>query len=246
MLAPFRFAGIIAATLAVGGLASAQQLAPPDSGVIITKQVIDNGLARTVKYFVTGGSPQLQALVRRVEWAENELAIVDQLQMLKLDTVVNDRRIAAVRTSQLTQPYVPTGFVPPYFGIGHGGDIASPLQRALSGQLAYEATPQSALQLIGYLEQQQTQLDAELKALPPQEKKVVEDAIDALRPRLATLHRGNISPPKAVALPSPVPAAPSAPLRALPTFRVPLNPLTLGQTVNQQFTLVQQALMQGR
>jgi hypothetical protein len=227
--------------------------------VSIEKQVIDNGLARTVKYFVSGGSPQLRALVRRVEWAENELAIVDQLQLLKLDTVVNDRRIAAVRTSQLTQPYVPTGFVPPYFGIGHGGDVASPLQRALSGQLAYEATPQSALQLIGYLEQQQTQLDAELKALPPQQKKVVQSAIDALLPRLAAF-QGTWKPavkssaawgdPRTApsVLSSPVQVTPTAPVRvrALPAIRTPLDPLGLHQMINQQFLLVQQALMQGQ
>src|SRR5207247_6184971 len=101
MLSPFRFAGIITAIFAVGGPAMAQQIAPADSGVKIEKQVIDNGLSHSVKYFVTGGSPQLQALVRRVEWAENELAVVDQLQLLKLETVVNDRRLAAVRTAQL-------------------------------------------------------------------------------------------------------------------------------------------------
>src|SRR5262249_42039922 len=75
-----------------------------------------------------------------------------------------------------------------------GCDVASPLQRALAGQLAYEATPQAALQLIGFLEQQQTQLDAALKALPPQEKKAVQAAVDALRPRLAALPRSDDPP----------------------------------------------------
>ena len=65
MLSPFRFAGIITAIFAVCGPAMAQQIAPADSGVTIEKQVIDNGLSHSVKYFVTGGSPQLQALVRR-------------------------------------------------------------------------------------------------------------------------------------------------------------------------------------
>src|SRR6476660_2517948 len=110
MLSLFRFAGIITLIFAVCGHSTAQQLAPAGSGVTINKQVIDNGLSHSVKYFVTGGSPQLQALVRRVEWAENELSVIEQLQLLKRDTVVNERRVAAFRTEQLTNPYYPPGF----------------------------------------------------------------------------------------------------------------------------------------
>jgi hypothetical protein len=62
-------------------------------------------------------------------------------------------------------------------------------------QLAYEATPQAALQLIGFLEQMQTELDAELKALPPQEKKAAQGPVDALRPRVAALAGGDVPPP---------------------------------------------------
>jgi len=211
MLSQLRFAGIITAIFAVCGPATAEQIAPADSGVTINKQVIDNGISHSVRYYVTGGSPQLQALIRRVEWAENELSVIDQLQLLKLDTVVNERRLAAVRATQLTNPYFPPGFVPPYYVPAYDG--TSSLQRALSGQLAYEATPQAALQLIGFLEQQQTQLDAELKALAPQEKKEAQGLIDALRPRLAALPRGDIPPPQTqpVALSHPSPAGPPAP-----------------------------------
>ena len=184
MLSPFRFAGILTVIFAACGTARAQELAPPGSGVSIQKVAIDNGFAHTVKYSVTGGSPQLQAMVRRVEWAENELSVIEQLQLLKLDTVVNERRVAAFRTAQLTNPYFPSGFSPPPIGID-GCCASSPLQRALTGQLAYEATPQASLELIGYLERVQTQLDAELKALPPQEQKAAQGPIDALRPRLA-------------------------------------------------------------
>jgi len=203
---PFRFVAIISAVLAICGPAMAEQAASADSGVKIEKQVINNGLAQSIKYFVTGGSPQLQALVRRVEWAENELSIVNQLQLLKLDTVVDERRVAAVRTALLTNPFVPPGFIAPYVGTGYGGYGGSSLQSALTGQLAYEATPQVALQLIGYLEQQQTQLEAELKALPPQEQKAAQGPIDALRPRLAALTGGNVPPSQAQpAVPSPQP-----------------------------------------
>jgi hypothetical protein len=191
-----RFAGILTVLIAVCGPVGAQEIAPAGSGVSIQKMVIANGPTQTVKYFVTGGSPRLQALVRRIEWTENELSVVEQLQGLKLDTVVNERRVAAFRTDQLTNPFYPPGLIPPPIATGNGGDGASPLQRALGRQLACEATPESALQLIGYLEQVQTELDAELKALPPQEQKAVQDPMDALRPKLAALPRGDVPAPR--------------------------------------------------
>jgi hypothetical protein len=211
MLSPFRFAGIIIVIFAVCGPARAQEIAPKGTGVSVHKVVVDSGLSHTVKYFVTGGSPRLQALVRRVEWAENELSVIEQLQLLKLDTVVNERRVAAFRTAQLTNPYYPPGFIPPSIATGNGGDGASSLQRALKGQLAYEATPEAALQLIGFLEQMQTQLDAELKALPPQEQKEAQGPIDALRPRVAALARCDVPPPR------PQPVVPLRPLQSPPT-----------------------------
>src|SRR5262249_46675670 len=112
MLSPVRFAGIIIVICAVCGTAWAQQIAPAGSGVTVDKVVVDDGAPHTVKYFVKSGSPRLQALVRRVEWTENELSVVEQLQLLKLDTVVNERRVAAVRTAQLTNPYFPPDFIP--------------------------------------------------------------------------------------------------------------------------------------
>jgi hypothetical protein len=231
MLSPFRFAGIMTLILAVCGPARSQQIAPARSGVTINKIVIDNGLAHTVKYFVTGGSPRLQALVRRVEWAENELSVIEQLQLLKLDTVVNERRVSAFRTAQLTNPYYPPGFIPISVGTGIGGDAESSLQRALACQLASEATPQAALQLIGFLEQMQTELDAQLKALPPQEQKAAQGPVDALRPRLDALPRVDVPPPPPQpAVPPPVPPvvppqvkfpAPAVPQQ----FSIPLVPI---------------------
>ena len=64
MLSRLRLAVIITVIFAVCGPARAQQIAPAGSGVTIDKVVIDNGVAHTVKYVVTGGSPQLQAVVR--------------------------------------------------------------------------------------------------------------------------------------------------------------------------------------
>ena len=267
MLSPFRFAGIIILIFTVCGPARAQQIAPAGSGVSIDKVVVDNGSAQTVKYIVKGGSPLLQALVRRVEWTENELSVIEQLQLLKLDTVVNERRVTAVRTAQLTNPYFPPGFIPPSIGGNNGWDCASSLQKALTGQLAYEATPQAALQLIDFLEKQQTELDKELKALPPQEKKAAQGPVDALRPRLAALSRSDVPPP-AVAPKAPVagpvaapPKAPVAELVAAPQVRfpapavpqklpTPLIPVAFQQMVRQnqvtvqQMTQMQQQIMQ--
>ena len=218
MVSPFRFAGIITVIFAVCGPARAQELAPPGSGVTINKLVIDSASSHTVKYYVKGGSPRLEAVVRRVEWIENELSVIEQLQLLKLDTVVYERRAAAYRSAQLTTPYFPPGFSPLYTPSDYGYDGASPLQRGLARQLAYEATPQAALQLIGFLEQQQTQLDAELKALPPQEKKAAQGPIDALRPRLAALLPRDVPPPA----PKPVVSRPQAVPQRVPVRQDPV------------------------
>jgi hypothetical protein len=234
---PFRFAAILIVIFAVCGPAGAQQIAPPGSGVTIDKVAVDNGSAHTVKYVVKGGSSRLQALVRRVEWTENEISVVEQMQLLKLDTVVNERRAAAVRASQLTNPYFPPGFIPAPIGTDYGWGGASSLQKALTGQLAYEATPQAALQLIDFLEKQQTELEKELKALPPQEKKAAQGPVDDLRPRLAALSRSK-SPPaavprqaqaaEAVAVPAQAPVAElvAAPKVRFPAQAVPQQPLT--------------------
>jgi hypothetical protein len=240
MRTPFRFAAVIIAITIVSGLAKAQAIAPPGSGVIISKQVIDNGLSHTVKYFVTGASPRLQALVRRVEWAENELSVVEQLQLLKLDTVVNERSVAAFRTAQLTNPYFPPGYTSLSTAADNWGE--SPLQRSLAGQLAHEATPEAAQQMIGFLEKMQTELDAELKALPPQEKKAAQGPIDALRPRLAALPHGNAPPPR----PQPVASQQVAfPARAV-SQRPPMPPNSdaLQQTVRQFQETMRQQLLQ--
>ena len=232
MPSPFRWAAVAVLFLSVVvESAWSQELAPPGSDVSIHKLVIETGFSHTVKYYVEGGSPRLQALVRRVEWAENELSVIEQLQLLKLDTVVNERRVAAFRTEQLTNPDYPPGFLPPPLATGNGGNGASPLQRALGRQLASEATPAAALQLIGFLEHLQTQLDAELKALPPQEKKEAQGPIDALRPRLAALPRGDVPPPP----PQPgVPRQVSFPAQAVPQqLPMPLDPGAFQQRVRQ-------------
>ena len=204
MLARLRRAGILALVVAACGPAGAQDLAPPGTGVSIHKVTVTSPHTRTVKYYVTGGSPRLLALVRRVEWAENEMSVVEQLQQLRLDTVVNERRVAAARTDQFTNPYFTAGYVPPPVYVGGGGHGGSSFQRALKEQLAHQATPGAALQLIGFLEQVQTELDAELKALPPLEQEAGKSRVDDLRKRVEALPR------RAAPAPPVTPAAPRA------------------------------------
>jgi hypothetical protein len=238
MLSLFRFAGILTVIFAVCGPARAEAIAPAGSGVSIDKVDVYNGPTHTVRYFVKGGSPRLQALVRRIEWTENELSVVEQLQLLKLDTVVNERRATAFRTAQLTNPYFPPGFIPPAIATNYGCDNASFLQRALAGQLAYEATPQAALHLIGFLEQQQTELDAELKALPPQEKKAAQGPVDALRPRLAALAGSDVHPPQLQ------PVVPRQAVQAVPRqFPTPPDQVAFEQMVRQNQERVRQQFM---
>ncbi|MFL5327860.1 MAG: hypothetical protein ACJ8C4_03010 [Gemmataceae bacterium] len=201
MLTAIRFAAMITVVFALCGPARAQAVPPPASiapaapAVRVDKMTIDNGPARTVKYYVTGGSAQLQALVRRVEWVENELSVIDQLQLLKLDTVVNERRVAAFRTTQLTAPFFATGFLPLPITTDSGGYGESALQIALGRQMVCEATPEAALQMIGLLEQMQTALESQLKTLPPQEVKAAQGPVDALGQRMATLPRVAAPPP---------------------------------------------------
>ena len=70
--------------------------------------------------------------------------------------------------------------------------------------------------MIGFLEQMQTQLDAEMKALPPQEQKAAQGPIDALQPRVAALSRRDV----------PLPPQPVVPPRILgfsPVYREPMG-----------------------
>jgi hypothetical protein len=193
---------------------------PPGSGVSIRKVTVYSGLTQSAKYIVTGGSPRLQALVRRLEWAENELGVVEQLQLLKLDTVASERRAAALRNYQPTSPY--------YFPADVAGFGESTLQKSLQRQLAYEATPEAAQQLIGFLEQVQTDLNAELKALPPAEKKAAEGPVEALQQRVAALPQVAVPPatPQPVVFPKAPAVRPSVP-SVFPNVPV-TSPVALG------------------
>jgi hypothetical protein len=83
------------AALVVGPAWAQGDRAPPVPGLKIHKVIIENGLSHTIKYFVEGGSPRLQAMFRTLQWAENEVTLIEQLQLLKTEIVTNERRPGA-------------------------------------------------------------------------------------------------------------------------------------------------------
>jgi hypothetical protein len=98
--------------------------------------------------------------------------------------------------------------------------------------------------MIGFLEQMQSQLDAELKALPAQEKKAAQGPIDALRQRVAALAPGDVppAPPQPVArqqMSFPAPAIPQQP-------SMPRDPVALQQMVRQIQDRVRQQITQAQ
>jgi hypothetical protein len=71
----------------------------------------------------------------------------------------------------------------------------------------------------------QTQLDKELKALPPKEQKEAQGPVDALRPRVAALARSDVPPPRPQPVaPRPVPLPAQAVAQQPP---MPLDPIAL-------------------
>jgi hypothetical protein len=108
--------------------------------------------------------------------------------------------------------------------------------------LTYEATPQAALQLIEFLEQQQIQLDAELKKLPPQEKKAAQGPIDLLRPKVAALARRDVPPLR----PQPVvPRQVQSPAQAVSQqLPMPVDAVAFEQKVRQDQERVRQQIVQ--
>src|SRR5262249_60979208 len=65
----------------------------------INKLTIYKGSTKTVTYIVQGGSPRLRARVRALQYVENEVTLVEQLQQLKMDYVANERLLEGLRTS---------------------------------------------------------------------------------------------------------------------------------------------------
>src|SRR5262249_48182106 len=112
---------------------------------------------KTVTYIVQGGSPRLRARIRALQYAENEVTLVEQLQQLKMDYVANERLLEGLRTSG---PVVNRSFP----------GRESSIQRALADTLAEIATPGAALRLIDLLEQAETEVERELQKLPTEQR----------------------------------------------------------------------------
>ncbi len=151
-------AALVTALLLVG-TAGAQDAKPAAPATVpqIHKMTIINGTVPTVSYSVQGGSPHLQALVKTLEFTENELTLTTQLQKLRTGIVANEQALAPVRTWQQLG-LGPQG-APGYSACYAPSDSA--LTRALVPGLAREATPAAAFALINLREQVQTELQAE-------------------------------------------------------------------------------------
>jgi hypothetical protein len=117
-----------------------------------------NGPVPTVSYSVAGGSPHLQALAQALQYTDNEINLINELQKLRLGIVVHEQTLDTVRTSQAL------GFGPistPGYPCKAPADSA--LKRALIRGLAQEATPAMAYELINMREQVKSELQAEQK-----------------------------------------------------------------------------------
>jgi len=219
-------AAALVTALLLAGPVGAQEARPAAPAAVprVNKMTIYNGPVPLVSYSVQGGSPRLQALAQTLQYTENELNLTNELQKLRLGIVVNEQTLDAVRTSQhlgfgpISTPGYATCYAPP----------DSALKRALIPQLAHEATPAMAYELINLREQVQTALRAEQnKAVP---------AARAEPPA-----RQNAQPVAPVAVPQPEPPAadPQAVAQRPP---VPLEQQVLAfqQQVRQRIMQVQQ------
>lgn len=194
--------GLVAALVLSGPAANAQEPGCAAAGPPVQKLVIYNQSTPTVYYSTTSDSPRLQALCRTLQWAENEVALVGELQRLKLDYVRGERRLAA---SYLAYPPNPAALP----GSPSYPRPESALSSSLAGVLADEATPERALQLIFLLEQAQTDLAEELKRMAPEDRAGLEGDGKALARAIALLRsrRGAAPTNRPALLPRAVPAA---------------------------------------
>src|SRR5262245_17012044 len=83
--------------------------------------------------------------------------LVEQLQQLKMAYVANELMLEGLRTGG-----------PPAYGPSFGRE--SSIKIALADTLAQEATPQAAIRLIDLLEQAETEVETELRKLPPEQR----------------------------------------------------------------------------
>jgi hypothetical protein len=147
-------AAVLAALFLTTGPLPAQAAWPAPQ---VNKLTIYNGTNKTVTYSVQGGSPRLRARFRKLQFAENEVTLVEQLQQLKMAYVANELALEGLRAGG---PVVKG----PFFG------RESSIKIALADTLAQEATPEAAIRLIDLLEQAETEVETELRKLPPDQR----------------------------------------------------------------------------
>jgi hypothetical protein len=148
---------------------------------VVSKMTVDNGGAKTVYYTVTNGTPRLNALYRKLEYAENEVTIVQQLQLLRLDYVHNERTREAQASSAVygfssMGSYGNNGSTGSTYGSYGGGNGESTLKNGLSQVLAGEGSPDAAMQAIQVLERAETDAANELKLLSPKDRQQLESS----------------------------------------------------------------------
>jgi hypothetical protein len=147
-------AAVLAAFVLTTGPLPAQEARPAPQ---VNKLTIYNGTTKSVNYMVQGGSPRLRARFRLLQFAENEVTLLEQLQQLKTAYVANELALEGFRSGGPAA----NG---PFFG------RESSIKIALADTLAREATPQAAIRLIDLLEQAETEVELELQKLPPEQR----------------------------------------------------------------------------
>ncbi len=163
MLAAFYVAGPVHAAEA-----NAPPVAPAPAAAQapkVNKMTIEVNGVSTVYYTVQYGSPRLQVVYRTLQYAENEMTVVEQLQQLKLDYVRNERnRVSGAGANNIL------GWNP------YGANCPPPestLQAGVSQVLANEATPRAALQAIQMLQRAEADATNELKQLAPKDRQAL-------------------------------------------------------------------------
>jgi hypothetical protein len=149
----------------------------------VSKMTIDNAGAKTVYYSVTNGTPRLNALYSKLEFAENEVTIVKQLQLLRLDYIRSERtREGSSAVYGISAPsFNRTNSLGSYggsydpFGSYSSGNGESTLKNGLSQVLAAEGTPDAAMQAIQVMERAETDAANELKLLSPQDQQQLKE-----------------------------------------------------------------------
>lgn len=160
---------VLLVTLLSVGAAGAQEVRPGDPALHVHQLTITNGSVPTVAYFVQGGSPHQQALYRSLQFTENELTVVEEVQRLRM-----------VASTGETAGWSPgCGLLPGFSYPGYGSDFGYP-------------AAENALQLIGLREEIQTEL---ARPPAPQGPKAPQGRAGAAEKTMRALLQGRAAAP---------------------------------------------------